>query len=79
MKIAHNEQIPNLRANKRTVSQHPDVVKKVWRYERWHHQVDYSQFKNNRLIPREGISIKNKVNNYGMKLIEAKNHKICMT
>ena len=29
--------------------QHPDVVKVVWRYNRWHHQVDYSNFKGNAL------------------------------
>jgi hypothetical protein len=53
------------------IEQHPDVVKKVWRYERWHHEVNYNSFKKNRLILREGIKISDKINNYGMKLIEA--------
>lgn len=30
--------------------QHPDVVEIVQRYGRWHHQVDYSSFRNNKLI-----------------------------
>lgn len=49
--------------------QHPDVVKVVWRYNRWHHQVDYRRFKNNPLIKRDDIEIPQGVNNYGMKLV----------
>lgn len=30
--------------------QHPDVVKVVWKFNRWHHQVDYKPFKGNKLI-----------------------------
>ena len=30
--------------------QHPDVVKVVWRFNRWHHEVNYSKFRNNQLI-----------------------------
>jgi len=29
--------------------QHPDVVKVVWRFNRWHHEVNYNKFKNNQL------------------------------
>lgn len=29
--------------------QHPDCVKIVWKWHRWQHQVDYSQFKRNKL------------------------------
>ena len=32
--------------------QHPDVVEVVWRYERWHHQVNYKPFKDNKLIKK---------------------------
>jgi hypothetical protein len=49
--------------------QHPDIVKVVWRYERWHHEVDYSRFKRNKLVKRNDIVIKDEINNYGMKLI----------
>lgn len=30
--------------------QHPDEVKVVWRFDRWHHDVNYSKFRNNKLI-----------------------------
>jgi hypothetical protein len=30
--------------------QHPDVVEVTYRYDRWHHQVDYSGFRSNKLI-----------------------------
>jgi hypothetical protein len=53
--------------------QHPDVVKVVWRFNRWHHLVNYKPFAKNILIKKEDIEIKNEVNNYGMKLIEIKN------
>jgi hypothetical protein len=29
--------------------QHPDIVKVVWRFNRWHHEVNYSKFRNNQL------------------------------
>jgi hypothetical protein len=51
------------------IEQHPDVVKKVWRYDRWHHEVNYKPFQNNRLIKKEGLVIEDKVNEYGMILI----------
>jgi hypothetical protein len=51
---------------------HPDVVKIVWKWNRWHHQVDYRPFKNNRLIYRDDyVPSGNKVNNYGMVLRNA--------
>jgi hypothetical protein len=53
--------------------QHPDVVKVVWRFNRWHHLVNYKPFAKNILIKKEDIEIKNEVNNYGMKLIEVTN------
>jgi len=50
--------------------QHPDVVRVVWKFNRWHHQVNYKPFKRNRLKRVEGIQIKKGVDNYGMRLIE---------
>lgn len=38
------------------MEQHPDVVKVVWRYNRWHHDVDYSMFRNNKLIKNESMA-----------------------
>lgn len=50
--------------------QHPDVVKVVWKFKRWHHQVNYKPFKSNKLIRRSGLKIRNGIDNYGMKLVE---------
>jgi hypothetical protein len=47
---------------------HPDVAKVVWRFNRWHHHVNYKPFKDNKLIRKEGLIFKNEVNNYGMVL-----------
>ena len=33
-------------------NQHPDVASVVWRYDRWHHEVNYAPFAGNRLIER---------------------------
>lgn len=51
------------------VEQHPDVAKVVWKFDRWHHLVDYNQFKKNRLIKKPGLIIPKGINNYGMKLV----------
>jgi len=48
---------------------HPDVAKVVWRFNRWHHHVDYKPFKKNKLIKREDLVIPEGVNNYGMELV----------
>lgn len=50
--------------------QHPDVARVVWKFGRWHHQVDYSPFKRNKLIRKAGIVIPDGVNEYGMRLIK---------
>jgi hypothetical protein len=54
------------------VDMHPDVAKMVWRFERWHHEVDYSVFKRNKLVRKEGVNILNGINNYGMVLKRVK-------
>tara|TARA_R110000822_G_scaffold90653_1_gene209458 strand:+ start:293 stop:1222 length:930 start_codon:yes stop_codon:yes gene_type:complete len=50
------------------VAVHPDVSKLVWKFNRWHHHVDYTPFKNQKLIKKSDINISNTVNNYGMGL-----------
>jgi hypothetical protein len=50
--------------------QHPDCVEVVWKFNRWHHQVDYSRFKN-KLILKQGITKIMANNEYGMRLINA--------
>lgn len=50
---------------------HPDVAKVVFRFNRWHHHVDYSPFKENRLIKIVDTDSMPKVNNYGLTLVNA--------
>lgn len=50
--------------------QHPDVVKVVWKWNRWQHQVNYRPFKANKLVKKEGLDIPEGVNNYGMELVK---------
>lgn len=45
---------------------HPDVAKVVWRFNRWHHHVDYKPFRANKLQLAVDLSKLPKVNNYGM-------------
>jgi hypothetical protein len=54
------------------VDLHPDVSKLVWKFNRWHHYVDYRPFKKNKLILKKELIIPEGVNNYGMKLIDLK-------
>jgi len=51
------------------VDMHPDVARVVWRYGRWHHYVDYSQFKKNELHYKKKIVVPEGINNYGMRLV----------
>lgn len=51
--------------------QHPDCVKVIWKFNRWHHQVDYSQFKQNKLQLKPGITPTGCNNEYGMRLVRA--------
>ena len=47
------------------VNLHPDVSKFTWRYNRWHHVVNYKQFKHG-LKKKPDLIISAGVNNYGM-------------
>jgi hypothetical protein len=49
-------------------SQHPDVVQITRKWNRWQHHVDYTPFKNNRLMLRPGVVIPDGVDDYGMVL-----------
>ena len=49
---------------------HPDVASVVWRFNRWHHHVDYKPFKKNRINKIANTDSLPKVNNYGLKLVE---------
>ena len=54
---------------------HPDVAKVVWKYNRWHHHVDYKPFKTNKLIKKQGLVIPKGVNEYDMKLVSLNENK----
>ena len=56
-----------LKKSQMLVDMHPDVARLVWRYDRWHHHVDYSSFKKNQLILKPGIVVPQGINEYGMK------------
>ena len=49
---------------------HPDVVRVVKRYGRWHHDVNYDQFQMNKLRFVDDFKMPKTVNNYGMKLVK---------
>ena len=50
------------------VDMHPEISKLIFEYDRWHHKVDYSVFKRNKLKFKEGLTIPKGVNNFGMEL-----------
>lgn len=52
------------------VDVHPDVSRLVQKFSRWHHAVDYSVFKNQKLIRKEGLNLTGKTNDYGMKMVK---------
>lgn len=47
---------------------HPDVARVVWKFSRWHHEVDYSRFRHLGLIRRDDIEVADESNEYGMRL-----------
>lgn len=49
---------------------HPDVASVVWRFNRWHHHVDYRPFKKNNLILKDKNKSYSKVNQYGLKKVK---------
>lgn len=51
---------------------HPDVSRLVWKFGRWHHHVDYTPFKDMRLLKRIDANVSATPNEYGMKLVNAK-------
>jgi hypothetical protein len=53
------------------VDMHPDVTKLVWKFNRWHHLVDYTQY-TQELKPIDNLVIPKGINTYGMKLITVK-------
>ena len=54
------------------VKLHPDVSTMVWKWNRWHHFVNYRPFRRNKLIRKKDIEIPDVINDYGMKLVSVK-------
>lgn len=50
--------------------QHPNLVKITTKFKRFHHHVNYTPFKKNKLIKKKNIVIPEGINNYGMVLKE---------
>jgi hypothetical protein len=57
-----------LEKSRMLVREHPDVARLVWKWNRWHHQVDYRPFRHNRLVRRPDVEIPDALNEYGMRL-----------
>lgn len=73
MKGGNTDTIYNTEDNRREFAEslvrlHPDVAKVTWKFNRWHHQVNYKPFKKNKLIKKQGIQLKDCINEYGMIL-----------
>lgn len=49
--------------------QHPDVVQLVQRYGRWHHDVNYKAFRDNVPRLREGVTVPDGPDEYGMRVV----------
>lgn len=52
---------------------HPDVARLTWKFNRWHHHVDYRPFRKNQLKRRADVEIPEGVNEYGMRLVRLTN------
>jgi len=49
---------------------HPGVAELVWKFNRWHHTVNYRKWFKHKLIRRDDININEGVENYGMTLVK---------
>lgn len=54
--------------SKMLVDIYPQYAKLKYKFSRIHHTVNYNSFKRIQLVRKEGVSILNKINNYGLKL-----------
>lgn len=52
------------------VNVHPDISKLVYKFQRWHHHVDYTKFKKLALKRFNSLDLIQDANNYGMELID---------
>jgi hypothetical protein len=73
MKGGNTDTIYNNGDNRKEFAQsladkHPDCVEVIWRYNRWHHNIQYNRIKRPKLIMKSGLVVHNRINNYGMIL-----------
>jgi len=52
------------------VNAHSDVVTFTEKFNRTHHQVNYKPFRKNKLVRKQGLVIPNRINEYGMELVD---------
>lgn len=64
----YNEGDKRLEFAKSLERKHPDVVKTIWRYNRWHHSINFKEFKSIDLIRVDGYNVKEEIDNFGMFL-----------
>lgn len=67
-KVEDTENDPAFKKSKMLADLHPDCVKLVKRYGRWHHHVDISKFSGNKLIIDPTVTWDRSPNEYGLKL-----------
>jgi hypothetical protein len=44
--------------------QHPDVARVTWKFNRWHHHVNYKPFRKNKLIRKPNLNLGSGINEY---------------
>ena len=57
---------------KSLADQHPDCVEIAWKWGRWHHHIDYSQWQKIKPELQDGLSFEQKEDTYGLKLVRIK-------
>ena len=60
--------------SKTLVDAYPEYASLAWRYDRWHHRVDFDVFKKNILKKKQNLAIPEGINEFGMKLVARKTH-----
>lgn len=61
-----------LNKSKMLVYLHADCSELVWKFNRWHHHVNYKPFKKNKLKLKEHIVIPTGINNYGLVVVNTR-------
>lgn len=59
-----------IRKSLNLVEMYPEVARIAYKYGRAHHQVDYSKYKNNRLILKRDVVLRDCNDDYGMTLVK---------